>query len=185
MKSGEIGSLVTSKAGSVVVAVIVLTLIFGYFATQMEMTTDYKSFMPDDEVSRAYNEITEDYYSTEMVQILVKYDGGNALSRDALIQELELEKELADDQLIHDNLQTPSDPSRSIYSVAELVISTDMISSAAIEMMNLCGDTGKAAPYEVKTEDYGRFPVAALIRCVGWRRTARSCASCVARITRL
>ncbi len=132
----KIGSLVTKHAKAAIAFIIVITIIFGYFAAQMQMDTDYKSFMPDDEISRAYAEVNDDYYSTEMVQILIRYDRGNAVSKQALIEDMELEKGLSDDSLVLDNLQTPSEPSKSIYSVADMVINLDMMGRGAIRMMN-------------------------------------------------
>ncbi|GEM_PF-3256396 len=136
MKSDAIGKLVTKHAKATIAVVIVLTMIFGYSASQMEMSSDFKNFMPNDDISQAYNEISEDYYSTEMAQILIQYDNGNAVSKQALLDELELEKRLIEDTLVASNLQTPSEPANSVYSVADLVISTDMASRGAIEIMN-------------------------------------------------
>ncbi len=136
MKAETLGRLVSEHAKAIITVVLTLTLIFGYFTTNIQMTTDYKSFMPDDDISKAYNEIGEDYYSTEMVQILIRYDGANALSKEALIEELELEKNLSQDLVVSENLQTPSEPSKSIYSVAEMVIGLDVMGNMAISMMN-------------------------------------------------
>ncbi len=136
MKSDTIGRFVTEHAKATVAIVLVLTLVLAYFATEAQMETDYKSFMPDDEASRAYNEIMDDYYSTEIVQVLIKYNDSNAVSKQALIEELLFESDIVNDSDIVDHLQTPGDPSRSIYSVADMVISLDMMSKSMISTMN-------------------------------------------------
>ncbi len=123
MNSASIGRSVARHPEKVVAIIILMTIIFGYYAGQMHMTSDYHSFMPDNEMSRAYNEIQEDYAGVETVQIIQK--GGNVLSKDALLEELRLEKELLSDGQIKENLQTPDDPSKSVFSVADMVVYMD------------------------------------------------------------
>jgi hydrophobe/amphiphile efflux-3 (HAE3) family protein len=122
--SSSIGKPVARHPGKVILVILVLTVLFGYYAAQMQMTSDYHSFMPDDEMSKAYNEIQEDYAGVESIQIVQK--GSNVLNKSALLEELRLEKEILSDKNVSESLQTPDNPSNSVFSVADMVIYMDM-----------------------------------------------------------
>lgn len=134
MKMRSFGRVVAGNPGKVVLTVLVLTIIFGYYAAQMNMTSDYHSFMPDDKLSRAYSEIQEDYAGVEMVQVIAR--GDNVLTKDSLLEQLKLEKKLMEDENISRNLQTPEKPENSVFSVADMVVMMDYGGRQFIDFAN-------------------------------------------------
>ena len=136
MKKEIIGKTVVAHPWKMVALGILITLIFGYYAAQMSMTADFKSFMPDNEVAQAYTEVNDEYAGVEMVQILDKHPGGNAVSKQSLIDELRLEKHIMSDSDVRDSLQTPDNPENSIYSLPDIIIMTDVMSKEYLNFMN-------------------------------------------------
>ena len=124
MRTAAIGKGVARHPGKIIAIVILLTLIFGYYASQMNMSSDYHSFMPDNDMSRAYTEIQEDYAGVEMVQVIQRDE--NVLNKSSLLEELELENRMLEDPEIAGNLQTPDNPSKSVFSVADMVVMMGM-----------------------------------------------------------
>ncbi len=133
MNTETFGKAVAKNPGKVIATIILITIIFGSYASQMSMTSDFHSFMPDDEISRAYTEIQDTYGGVEMVQIVVKDD--NVLTKEALLEQLRLEKEILADRELSEALQTPKNPENSVFSVADMVVMMDMGGKAYAEFM--------------------------------------------------
>ena len=133
---GSIAKAVREHSKIVISIILILTLLFTYFASQEEMSNDYSEFMPDNDVAQAYKEIMGNYYSSEMVSIIARYNGEDALSREALIQELQLKKRLIEDGEISSFFKDSEHPSKNILTVADIVVAMDIVSKSTIGMMN-------------------------------------------------
>jgi len=136
MKGGFLGTIITRYSAIVIVVILVITGLLGFYMTKIEAETDYSIFMPDDETSRAYQEILQDYYSAELVNILARYEGGNAISKDSLLEYLEMEKNVIQDELVSEYLQHPGSPESNFVSVATLVIAADIFTKLELGTMN-------------------------------------------------
>ncbi len=89
-----------------------------YFGLKQEFSEE--TFMPDLEMVKANNEISTNFTSSYDVPVLIKSKYDDVLTRDALVEILKIEKEIANSSLKGD-LFTPSVPSYSIGSVADMV----------------------------------------------------------------
>jgi len=136
MKGGFLGNFVTRYSVIVIIIILLLTGILGFYMTKIEPETDYSIFMPDDETSRAYQEIMQDYYSAELVNVLAQYEGGNAIDKQSLLEYLEMEKSIIQDELIREYLQRPDAPESNFVSVSNLVIAADIFTKAELATMN-------------------------------------------------
>jgi len=79
-----------------------------------------ETFMPDMEMVRANNEINKNFTSSYDVSILVKSKYGDVLTKDALVEMLQIEKGIAESS-IKEKLFTPDSPQYSIGSIADMV----------------------------------------------------------------
>ncbi|MCD6481228.1 MAG: RND family transporter [Thermoplasmata archaeon] len=79
-----------------------------------------ETFMPDMEMVRANDEIMTNFTSSYDVSILVKAKHGDVLTKDALVEMLEIERDIANSSL-QDMLFTPDTPQYSMGSVADMV----------------------------------------------------------------
>ena len=119
----HLAKLVTTRPKEVVAVFVAITLLMVYASSQRddELVVDESSFLPDDEVANADVEIRENYGQVESVTLLVKGDGGDVLTRDAMVDILTLERSLLDEPMVQTNL-TPSTPQRpAVTSLADLL----------------------------------------------------------------
>lgn len=79
-----------------------------------------ETFMPDLEEVKANNEVMNNFTSTYEVTILVKAKNEDLLTKNSLLEMLEIEKAIANSSLRQD-LYTPFLPSYSIGSIADIV----------------------------------------------------------------
>ncbi|HHO56957.1 MAG TPA: hypothetical protein ENJ70_00200, partial [Thermoplasmatales archaeon] len=79
-----------------------------------------ETFMPDMEMVKANDEIMTNFTSSYDVSILVKAKHGDVLTKDALVEMLEIERSIANSSL-QDMLFTPDTPQYSMGSVADMV----------------------------------------------------------------
>lgn len=79
-----------------------------------------ETFMPDLEEVKANDEVANNFTSTYDVTILVRAKNGDLLTRNSLLEMLEIEKSIANSSLRQD-LYTPFMPSYSIGSVADII----------------------------------------------------------------
>lgn len=89
-----------------------------HFGLQQEFSED--TFMPDLAIVRANSEIAANFTSTYDISILVKSPDDDLLTRDALVEMLEMEQAIADSS-IKNELFTPATPAYSIGSVADII----------------------------------------------------------------
>ena len=119
----RIGKTVSKYPKMTIVAIITITLIaigcMQIFGVEQEFAEE--SFMPEMEIVKASNEISEEYTATYSVSILVKSKNGDVLTSDALVEMLQVENAIINDSDIIPTLETPDMPSVNVNSVADVI----------------------------------------------------------------
>jgi len=122
---GKLGELVSKYPKTTIVAIVVITLIavgcMQIFGIEQEFSEE--SFMPENEIAKASDEISKQYSTTDTysVSILVKSKNGDLLTSDALIEMLQIEKDIINDSDIKPTLENPEVPSVNVNSVADII----------------------------------------------------------------
>jgi predicted RND superfamily exporter protein len=115
----KIGEAVNKKPLAIVVGVIVITILM---LAQMALnpqdgTISQSSFLPDNEVISALEDIGDKFVTEYPVDILVYSKNDDILTSDAFVEILEIEIALIENELIANNSLTPSNPSTDIISL--------------------------------------------------------------------
>jgi predicted RND superfamily exporter protein len=109
----------------IVTIVIVLLITFGALGSiiinGIEQEFSEESFLPDLEIAKASDEISEEYTATRSVSILVKSKNGDLLTSEALTDMLEVQKEIVNDPEIQPTLENPLMPFINANSVANVI----------------------------------------------------------------
>jgi predicted RND superfamily exporter protein len=115
---------IAKRPTGVIVAVVALTVIFGagYLLAGAEMEASEETFIPNTDIVNASREISEDFETSEMIQILVRTENGNVLLPESLVEILKVEKAISVDEQISEILLPEENPMR-ISSVADRIIS--------------------------------------------------------------
>ena len=120
-----LGKRVSGYPKATIVAIVMITLIaigsIQIFGIEQEFSEE--SFMPDMEIVKASNEISEDYTATYSVSILVKSKNGDVLTSDALVEMLQIEKAIINDSKIMPTLENtnPEMLPTNVNSVADII----------------------------------------------------------------
>ncbi|HIH79087.1 MAG TPA: hypothetical protein HA339_02355, partial [Candidatus Poseidoniia archaeon] len=109
----KIGEIVTKKPLAIVVGVIVITILM---VAQMVLnpqdgTVSQSSFLPDNEVISAIEDIGDKFSTEYPVDTLVYSKNNDILTSDAFVEILEIEIALIENELIANNSLTPTNPS--------------------------------------------------------------------------
>ncbi len=84
-----------SKRPWLAIGVIVgITLVMGYFASNVSMNTSEGSFQPDSPVARAQERVNENYGTLSTQVSIIFSKESNVLTEDVLLKQLELEEEI-------------------------------------------------------------------------------------------
>ena len=111
-----------------ITALVVITLVMGYFALDFEQTSEEDSFSPDDEVSRANRRVQEDYgNSSSQISVLVESD--NVLSIDSLNAQLDLEERIRGTDVVDVIKPQPENPS-GIQHPAKVIVQSRFYTAA-------------------------------------------------------
>ena len=115
----KIGETVTEKPLAVVVGVIVITILM---VAQMALnpqdgTVSQSSFLPDNEVISALEDIGDKFSTEYPVDILVYSKNDDILTSDAFVEILEIEIALIENDLVANNSLTPSNPSTDTVAI--------------------------------------------------------------------
>jgi len=106
-----------------IATIVVITLIaigsMQIFGIEQEFSEE--SFMPEMEISKASDEISEDYTTSSSVSILVKSKDNDILTSNNLVEMLQIEKAILNDSTIIPTLETPEMPFVNVNSVADIV----------------------------------------------------------------
>lgn len=115
----KIGEIVAKKPLAIVVGVIVITILM---VAQMALnpqdgTVSQSSFLPDNEVISALEDIGDKFVTEYPVDILVYSKNEDILTSDAFVEILEIEIALIENELITNNSLTPSNPSTDLVAI--------------------------------------------------------------------
>ena len=115
----KIGEIVTKKPWETVIAVVVITILM---VAQMALnpqdgTVSQSSFLPDNEVISALEDIGDKFSTEYPVATLVYSKDGDILTSDSFVEILEIEIALIGNELIANNSITPSNPSTDIAAI--------------------------------------------------------------------
>jgi len=118
-----LGKRVSKYPKATIVTIVVITLIamgsMQIFGIEQEFSEE--SFMPEMEIAKASDEISEKYITTSSVSILVKSKDNDVLTSNNLAEMLQIEKAIIDDSVIIPILDTPEMPSVNVNSVADII----------------------------------------------------------------
>lgn len=149
----NIGRIVTKFPAITIAVVIAITissvLCISHYGLSQEF--EEEAFLPDIEIAKASQEISEQYTSTYSVSILVKSKHENLLTSNALVEILQLEKDITNDSIIRLKLETPEMPSANVISVA------DIIAQVAFSQQNVTFPTFEQKIHAIQAMDDGEI----------------------------
>ncbi len=120
MDMRALGRIVSKRPVAVLIVILIITAIFGYYASQMKMSADLRTFLPEDEMVQALTKINDEFGSTDIMEVV--FVSNNAVSKDTLQDMLEVKKALLENEKIVKNLNTPDSPENSVMSPADIII---------------------------------------------------------------
>ena len=115
----KIGETVTKKPLAIVVGVIVITILMvaQIALNPQDGTVSQSSFLPDNEVISALEDIGDKFSTEYPVDILVYSKNDDILTSAAFVEILEIEIALIENDLVANNSLTPSNPSTDTVAI--------------------------------------------------------------------
>jgi len=115
----KIGEIVTKKPWETVIAVVVITILMvaQLALNPQDGTVSQSSFLPDNEVISALEDIGDKFSTEYPVDTLVYSKDGDILTSASFVEILEIEIALIGNELIANNSMTPSNPSTDIAAI--------------------------------------------------------------------
>ncbi len=120
MDLAGLGNLVSKRPVAVLILIILISSVFGVYTTQMQMSADLKSFLPNDDIAKAQEKVSNEFGDTDVMEIILI--SNNTLSKQSMLDMLTIEKHLVDNKTVRNNLRYPDNPSESIMSPADVVV---------------------------------------------------------------
>ncbi len=123
MVMDKLGKRVSDYPKATVVTVVVITMIAVGLMLFFGIDTEFseESFMPEDEMVQTSNEISEEYTSTAQVSILVKSKNGDLLTKDSLLEIIQIEQSIINDETVRPTLENPDVPALNVNSIADII----------------------------------------------------------------
>ena len=146
----KIGETVTKKPLAIVVSVIVITILM---VAQMALnpqdgTVSQSSFLPDNEVISAIEDIGDKFSTEYPVDTLVYSKNDDILTSDAFVEILDIEIALIENELIANNSMTPSNPSTDIAAIPNYL--APFVEGDASDLQQLKGIYANKTDQEIK-----------------------------------
>ena len=120
MNLRSLGNIVSKKPVTVAIIILAITSIFGFYASQMQISADLKTFLPNDEMVNADEKISDEFGDTDLMELIFIHN--NTVSKESMNDMLKVEYSLINDSEILDYLKTPDNPGNSIISPVDLII---------------------------------------------------------------
>ena len=118
---GNYGKAITKAPWVFISLILVITLVMGYFSQDFEQASEEDAFTPDDDVSKANQEVRDEFGSQRgQLTVLIKAED-KVLSRQSLLAQLELENRTLGSGVSDLIINGPDDPN-GISSPAEIVV---------------------------------------------------------------
>lgn len=115
---------VRNHAPKAIVAIVLLTVVFGALASQAEQTAGFENFAPDNEISQTFEAI-EDEFSSAAVQtsqlVVFAPEGGDVLSAAGVQYALHLRQRVTEIDALSAALATEQ-PTGPVFTYADLVL---------------------------------------------------------------
>ena len=115
-----LGKFVSKRPLTVVIIILIITAIFGYYTYQIQMSADLNTFLPNDEMSKALTTISNQFGSTDIMEIVIVSD--NAVNKQSMIDMLTVKKAILEHSNIVENLKSPENPENSVMSPADVIV---------------------------------------------------------------
>ncbi len=157
-----ISNTITERPKFIIFIILALTIIFGYFASTIEVSTDWRTFLPDDnEEVNAYFEIIDEYGNIEFVQILVESnnDENDILTREAFSEMLNVENAIVENAQLNSTLLKSSQLPYGLLSIADIVtqtVYTEHLNMKLNEIMSNMNDSNMVIDQNILLEDITR-----------------------------
>ena len=84
-----LGNIVSKRPVATLIVILLITSVFGFYASQMQMSADMKTFLPEDEMVEAQLKVSDSFGDTDIVQII--FVSNNTLTKDSLLDMLKVE----------------------------------------------------------------------------------------------
>jgi len=130
-----LGNIVSKRPVATLIVILLITSVFGFYASQMQMSADMKTFLPEDEMVEAQLKVSDSFGDTDIVQII--FVSNNTLTKDSLLDMLKVEGALQNDSTLLQNLKTPENPDESILSPADIIIMGNITLKFQDELIDL------------------------------------------------
>jgi len=125
---GRYEKMVSKRPWAFITVLVVITLIFSFFASQMEMNFGEDDFQPDTEVALANRRVNEIYGRDGEQITLIFISENNVLSSDSLVYQLEFEEKILGSDFDMDMVETTPESPQGFSSPARLIAQTRFIS---------------------------------------------------------
>lgn len=119
----RVGSVISKFPLFVVILILVISGVMGFFSSQISFESDEDDFAPDSEIARANTEVMENYGTQVMyVQLIIEAKNKDVLTKEVLTEILEIEDNLTKDQLVNETLLKTAFSPTGMSSVADLIL---------------------------------------------------------------
>jgi len=130
------GSMISDNPRKIIVLTIVITIILGYFASNMTTSTDEELFLPDTEKTLFMNEVEDNFGAAEdFIQITTVSDGNSFLTVDGMVMFLQIEEEIKRDPSISPSLVDTVMTEDGVYSPATAILTGIWLHRAENELV--------------------------------------------------
>jgi len=146
----KISEIVTKKPWETVIAVVVITILMvaQLALNPQDGTVSQSSFLPDNEVISALEDIGDKFSTEYPVDTLVYSNDGDILTSASFVEILEIEIALIGNELIANNSMTPSNPSTDIAAIPNYL--APFVGGDASDLEQLKGIYANATDQEIK-----------------------------------
>ncbi len=135
MNMRSLGNIVSKRPVMTLIVILIVTAIFGLYASQIQMNADLKTFLPNDDMVKAEEKVSDEFGDTDYVEVVFK--SNNALNKSTLLDMLNVESALENNSLVKKNLKTPDNPSQSFMSPADVIVMGNMTLSFEKELITV------------------------------------------------
>jgi len=145
----RLGKRVSEYPKATIVTNVIITLIAVGFILIIGLEQEFseESFMPENEMVQASDEISAEYTSTAQVSILVKSKNDDILTKNGLLEMMQIQQKIINDDKVKHVLENPDIPALNVNSV------TDIIAQMAFLQYN--ASLGNLSDNEIKQLIFG------------------------------
>ena len=141
----RLASLVMDHSRIVIAVMLVLTLALGSGAGMVEQSSSFDAFQSDNDAVEAQNYITNNFVppgekNVSRVQVIVRNESGNVLSKESLVSSLEYQQALLDNETVNATL----DQQQPALGVSNLVAITAISQERAAQLQTRAGGLSDA-----------------------------------------